>query len=247
MPASLLTSHLVPTAASAAPDSRGVLPNTFVSAWLTNLQFDWSDVTRGYRPQCIANDGVLFEDGQPARSVYVVQSGRLRLMSDSVDGKRRHLMIMGPTGIVGDCGLLAHNNHVLSAEASTDAVVCAVPVAVLLAALHQTPALMRQHQILCSIRFRIMLQHLALQGANSAKRRVSHHLLGLMESYGSPHAAGILISITFTKQEMGHICGLSRVSVSQIFGALEREGLIAAVGRHVAILDAARLAALAEN
>ena len=62
-------------------------------------------------------------------------------------------------------------------------------------------ALMRQHQTLCSLRFRVMLQHLAMHGgANAAKRQVSHHLLGLMGSYGQPHLAGTLISITFTKQ-----------------------------------------------
>ncbi len=237
----------LPTAAPLLKDGPPTLPNGFVSAWLTNLRFDWSQLTHGYRQQSIANDGLLFEKGQPAQSVYVVQSGRLRLTSDSVEGKRRHLMIVGPTGLVGDCGLLASKDHVVSAEASADTVVCAVPVAAMLAALHQTPALMRQHQALCSMRFRIMLQHLALQGANSAKRRVSHHLLGLMESYGAPHAAGTLISITFTKQEMGHICGLSRVSVSQMFGVLESEGLVVAAGRHVVVRDAARLASLAEN
>ncbi len=169
-------------------------------------------------------------------------------MADSVEGKRRHLMIVGPTGLVGDCGLLASPHHVVSAEASTDAVVCAVPVAAMLAALQQTPSLMRQHQTLCSLRFRVMLQHLAMHGgANAAKRQVSHHLLGLMGSYGQPHLAGTLISITFTKQEMAHICGLSRVSVSQIFGALEDEGIIVPVGRHVAIRDADRLLLLAQN
>lgn len=235
------------TATPPLPDGVGPLPKAFVSAWLTHLQFEWGEITRGYRRQPVANDAPLFEEGQPAHSVYVVESGRIRLLSHSAEGRRRHLMIVGPTGLVGDCGLLQSQNHVVSAEASTDAVVCAVPVAAMLAALTQAPALARQHQALCSMRFRIMLQYLALQGANSAKRRVCHHLLGLMASYGTPHPAGMLISIAFTKQEMSHLCGLSRVRVSQIFAALEKEGVIVAVGRQVAIPDTARLASLAQN
>ncbi len=224
------------------------LPDSFVSAWLTSLCFDWGDLTRGYRQRAIANDGLVFAEGQAAESVYVVQSGRLRLTSDSMEGRRRHLMIVGPSGLVGDCGLLASKHHVVSAEASTDAVVCAIPVAALQSALHQVPALMQQHQALCSLRFRIMLQHLALQGgAHAAKRQVSHHLLGLMGSYGQQHPEGTLISITFTKQEMAHICGLSRVRVSQIFGELEDEGVIATAGRHVAIRNTQRLVSLAQN
>lgn len=91
------------------------------------------------------------------------------------------------------------------------------------------------------MRFQIMLQHLALQGANSARRRVCHHLLGLMNSYGAPHDDGTVISIAFTQQEMGNICGLSRVSVSNIFTRLEREKVIARAGRLIVIRDAPQL------
>jgi hypothetical protein len=125
------------TATPPLPDGVGPLPKAFVSAWLTHLQFEWGEITRGYRRQPVANDAPLFEEGQPAHSVYVVESGRIRLLSHSAEGRRRHLMIVGPTGLVGDCGLLQSQNHVVSAEASTDAVVCAVPVAAMLAALTQ--------------------------------------------------------------------------------------------------------------
>jgi CRP-like cAMP-binding protein len=56
-----------------------------------------------------------------------------------------------------------------------------------------------------------------------------------------------VISIAFTQQEMGSICGLSRVSVSQIFSQLEREQVIARSGRLVVILDQARLEVLSHT
>ena len=62
-----------------------------------------------------------------------------------------------------------------------------------------------------------------------------------MNSYGEPHRDGTLISITFTQQEMGNICGLSRVSVSNVFTLLEREGVIARSGRLIVICDAPQL------
>ena len=110
--------------------------------------------------------------------------------------------------------------------AASDASVRPVPASTLLAALGQYPELQAQQQALSGMRFRIMLRHLALQGSNSSRRRVCLHLGDLVHSYGVPHGEGTAISIAFTQQEMGSICGLSRVSVSHIFSQLEREHVI---------------------
>lgn len=222
----------------AGPNADG----TMVSAWLTKLRFSWNDATQGARQRRFQQEETLFLAGDTASTVYAIEEGRIRLTSFSFDGKERHLMIVGPNGLVGDCGLLCAGNYVVSAVAASDAVVRAVPVGAMLAAIERHPVLQRQHQELCSLRFRIMLQHLALQGANSARRRVCHHLLGLMNSYGAPHPEGTVISIPFTQQEMGNICGLSRVSVSSIFTLLEREQLIARSGRLIVVRNARQLA-----
>ncbi len=230
------------TGKQALEPGRAVVPQArVVSAWLTNLHFRWSETIQGARTRRFAKDETLFLEGNSADHVYVILEGRIRLTTYAFDGRERHLMIVGPNGLVGDCGLLSTRNYVVSAVAAADACVCPVPAAAMLAALRGTPQLLNQHQELSSMRFQIMLQHLALQGANSARRRVCHHLLGLMNSYGAPHDDGTVISIAFTQQEMGNICGLSRVSVSNIFTRLEREKVIARAGRLIVIRDAPQL------
>ena len=230
-------------ASQPSPDpSRETAPNgMIVSAWLTDLRFSWEEAIKGLRIRRFAKDETLFLEGNLADEVYVIVEGRVRLTTYALDGKERQLMIIGPNGLVGDCGLLSAKGYVVSAIAAVDAVVCAIPATALPGILLQHPQLFRQHQQLSSMRFQIMLQQLALQGSNSARRRVCHHLLGLMNSYGEPHRDGTLISITFTQQEMGNICGLSRVSVSNVFTLLEREGVITRSGRLIVIRDAQQL------
>ena len=135
----------------------------------------------------------------------------------------------------------------LSAVAASDAVVFMVPSVVMLDALVRDPVLAGQHQALSSMRFRILLRHVAAQGSNSSRRRVCLHLLDLVGSYGAPHEHGTAISISFTQQEMGSICGLSRVSVSQIFTQLERQQVITRAGRLVVVVDAAQLELLSRT
>ncbi len=212
-----------------------------LSAWLTNLDFNWDAASSGSRSQQFPKDATLFLEGQKASTVYAIVEGRVRLMSFGFDGKERHLMIMGRNGLVGDCGLLSTPNYVVSAVAASDTIVFAIPARHLLAALSRDAALMRQHQELSGRRFRIMLRHLAMQGSNSSRRRVCLHLLDLVNSYGAQHEHGSVISIAFTQQEMGNICGLSRVSVSHVFTALERDAVIGRDGRLVVVLDREQL------
>lgn len=212
-----------------------------VSAWLTHLPFQWDAVTEGARSRSFAKEETLFLEGQAADTVYVIREGRVRLTSFAFDGKERHLLILGPNGLAGDCALRSASSYVVSAVAATDTLVSMVPATAMLAALSRDGRLAAQQQTLSGMRFRILLRHVAVQGSNSSRRRVCLHLLDLMHSYGAPHPHGTVISISFTQQEMGSICGLSRVSVSNIFTQLEREQVIGRAGRLVVILDIARL------
>ena len=156
-------------------------------------------------------------------------------------------MILGANGLVGDCALHSAHAYVVSAVAATDTVASMVPIAILQAALSRDPRLAAQHQALSSMRFRIMLRHVAAQGSNTSRRRVCLHLLDLVNSYGFAHESGTAISIAFTQQEMGSICGLSRVSVSHIFTWLAQEGVITRSGRLVVVVDVARLTLLSRT
>ena len=220
---------------------------SIVSAWLTDLQYRWADMLQGARTRHFAKDETLFLEGQPANHVFVIEEGRVRLTSFAFDGHERHLLIVGPNGLVGDCALPATPRYVVSAVAATETQVAMVPAGRMLAALARHPALATQQRALSGLRFRIMLRHVAMQGSNSGRRKVCMHLHDLMHSYGAPHRLGTAISIYFTQQEMGNICGLSRVSVSQLFSQLEREEVIMRTGRQVVVLDAARLQQLSRS
>ncbi len=226
-----------PQAATPRQGSESATPGSVerVSAWLTDLRFSWGPLLDDTRALSLHKDQTLFHEGEPAQTVYVIVEGRVRLSSFGIDGRERHLMILGPNGLLGDCSLPASAHYGVSALASSEVRLRAMPASHFLEALQAHPELAHQHRQLSSRRFGVLLQHIQLQAHNSAGRRVCHHLLGLLHAHGAPTAQGSRINITFTQQEMGNICGLSRVSVSHIFSRLERQGVIARHKGHVVI------------
>lgn len=128
-----------------------------VSAWLTDLDFDWTKATAGARVERFSKDDTLFLEGEHAHTVYVIDSGRVRLASFSLDGRERHLMIVGPNGLVGDCALQASPRYAVSAVAATDTTVRALAADALCEAIACNPVLAHQFRTLSGMRFRIML------------------------------------------------------------------------------------------
>jgi len=218
-----------------------------VSAWLTDLDFDWSALAATGREVSFPRDAAVFHEGEAADMVYLIIEGRVRLSMFTIDGRERHLMIVGANGIIGDCGLPASRRYAVSGFASTPVRLLAIPAKEFLRRLEREPVLARQHVALTSRRFRVLLQQLELQTHNSARRRVCHHLIGLSHAYGAPVDGGVRIGITYTQEEMGNICGLSRVSVSTIFSRLRRDGVVALLQRHTVVRDPAALEAMARG
>lgn len=213
--------------------------------WLEGLGYDWGTLTRGRLPRRLPKEAVLFHQKQPASALYVVAQGRVRLVTYSAAGKERHVAVIGPQGLVGDCGMVDPGRHLTSAVVSAEASVYEVPVPELLDAMRADGVLLRQVLAFSDQRFQAMLYHHDLLSAGSAIKCVSMALLGLVHVYGVPHAEGQRIGIAFTQEEMASICSLSRVSVSAAFGDLVAQGLLVRDGRAVVVRDVAALAAVA--
>lgn len=221
--------------------------HALVSPWLLDLAYQWDVPHLASRERTVHQDEPLFLEGEKADSAFIIVSGRIRLATHSAEGKERHLMVIGASGLIGQLQGMDQRNYPVSAFGATKSVVRPVPNEQLRACIHASSGMQRQLLEFQERQFLVMLTHLELQGCSSAKRRVCHHLLGLTQSYGQKTPEGILISEGFTQQQMGYLCGLSRVSVANVFSELERSSVIGKKGRLVLIKDAPQLMSLARS
>jgi len=213
------------------------------SFWLADLQHDWSALVAHRQPRRLARDATLYRQGEPARSLFVIAQGRIRLITFTPAGKESHIAVIGPNGLAGDSGLFDPGRHLTSAVASSDAVLYEVPREDLLDAMQADRRLLQQVLAFADQRFQAMLLHHELLSAGSAVQRVACALLGLAHVYGEPHPAGRLIRLPFTQEEMASICSISRMSVSSALGELVQRGWVVKDGRATVLRDPAALLA----
>lgn len=188
---------------------------------------------------------VLFTTGEACRGLYIVQTGRVRIVRTSPDGREQILHIEGPGRPLAELPLVDGGPYPASAIASEDAHLAFLPRAVF-------EGVCRSHPDVAQAIIRALgkrLRHLVRVTETLAFRDVAARLALLIVTYaersGRATPAGIEIVLDQTQEQLAQEIGTARESVSRAMRQLKRTGLIRAGARPAIIIPGlARLQAL---
>ncbi|HKN76184.1 MAG TPA: Crp/Fnr family transcriptional regulator [Candidatus Acidoferrum sp.] len=171
-------------------------------------------------------DAVLFVEGQEPRGVFVLCNGRVKLSTNSADGKSIIVRMAEPGELVGLPGTLSGKAYELTAEALEPLQANFIPRAAFLQFLREHgEAAMRVAEILSRIYLATLLEVRYLGFASSAGEKLARFLLDLptMPTESNGHSRATL---TLTHKEIGEMIGASRETVTRLFAHFKREHLI---------------------
>jgi CRP/FNR family cyclic AMP-dependent transcriptional regulator len=207
------------------------------------------------REQLLCLDGVkkyaptrrataLFSSDGLADSIFFVDSGFVKLLKRSDEGKEVLVSILGPGQIVGEQALLFGGMRTTSAEVMQEGVVYEIPRDVFLQFCDTYP---KAWQYLCDEllhRQRELEQKIALLCLHDVEYRILYYLGGLGGMFGAA-PSGQEYSLPLSQSELASLVGATRETTSTTLNSLARRGLIK-LGRRLLIVtsaDAVRSAA----
>jgi len=175
----------------------------------------------------IKKDSFLFREGEVAKSVYIVQSGKLRIEKVTPNGRELTLKISGPGQLVGEVTIFSDApKYMLAARAIEDTVYLQISLKDLEEALMLNGRLsiafmkwMGIDQQKTQTKFRDLLLH-------GKKGALYSTLIRLSNSYGVKTEDGILIDVVLTNQELANFCGMTREVVNRMLGNLKKNGTV---------------------
>lgn len=162
----------------------------------------------------------IFGQGKPAKAIYLVEAGRVRLARNLADGTQLVLHVAHPGESFAEAALSASRYH-CDAVAEIESSVLALPKSELLSALAQDPARCLEVTLALAAQVRDLRARLELRNIKSADGRVLAWLR--LHAAGDPPSVSIRRSWTQVADEIG----LSREVVYRTLAALERERRIA--------------------
>lgn len=196
-------------------------------------QFEIFDAPRG---------AILFQEGEPGDSLYIVLSGKVKLGRRSLDGRENLVAIMGPADQFGELSLFDPGPRTATAVVVTDARLARLPKAALQKWAQERPEIAMQLLRVVARRLRRTNTMLADLIFVDVPGRVAKQLLQLAQKFGSVDGGHLRVTHDLTQEELAQLVGASRETVNKALADFASRGWLRLEGKSVVILDRERLA-----
>lgn len=185
----------------------------------------------------------LVHEGDGLQTLYIVNTGRVKLSTLTADGKEQILHILQEGDFFGEMAIFRPEDACsFTATAMTKVNICTLEKA------QMDRLLLGQPQIglklLGDLAQRLSkVERLAqILATNDAEVRLLQLLLTLADQYGKDTPQGRVIHLPMNREDMANSIGLTRETVSRKLNGFEAQGLIEQVGnKRVVLLDEVRM------
>ena len=168
----------------------------------------------------------IFLQDDPAEKAYIVRSGKISIILESLDGRKLVINEMHPGDFFGEVGLLTKQSRSSSAITRTDSVVLIIPRQAFLSILEDEPSLLRRLLEMTAIRLRESSERESALAFLDAQGRLARLLLQLGQQELEKGY------ITISQEELAERTGQTRQTVAKSLGHWRRAGwLITGRGR----------------
>jgi CRP/FNR family cyclic AMP-dependent transcriptional regulator len=188
-------------------------------------------------------NSTIFLPSDVADGVFLLGHGRVRICSNTSDGKQAILAFIDPGEIFGELSLIQGGEREERAEAAVDSTVILLPGDELRQMLEESASLSLGVTKLIGLRRKRIERRLRNLLFRSNRDRLGHLLLELTEQYGKTVDDGVVLDIKLSHQELASIIGVSRETVTTLLGEMQLDGLLLISRQKVVIRNLRRLSA----
>jgi CRP/FNR family transcriptional regulator, cyclic AMP receptor protein len=196
-------------------------------------QFEYLDYPRG---------AVVFHEGEPGDSLYIVLAGKIKLGRRTADGRESLVAVMGPSDQFGELSTFDPGPRTATAVAVTDVRLARMPKHALRGWIANRPQIAEQLLRVLARRLRRTNNHLADLIFTDVPGRVAKQLLQLAQKFGSVEGGHLRVTHDLTQEELAQLVGASRETVNKALADFAQRGWLRLEGKSVVILDRERLA-----
>ena len=167
----------------------------------------------------------IFSKGDPSNALFIIKSGKVRILSLSDKGTETIVHILKEGAIFGEL-LLSEEKRAFTAVAGTDALVTALPKGGLVELLSAIPTVSKNFIRLLSKRLAKVEMEFGDFGHTWSYNRLAKILLRLCEEHGKETPAGIVIPLRLTHEDLANLIGTTRETVTTQMIRFRRMGLV---------------------
>lgn len=169
----------------------------------------------------VAKDTVIFHGGDAADAVYVIASGKVKVVTTSTEGKEFILTVLGAGQVFGEMALVEEAPRSASVVTLTAVELLAIKREDFHHLLNTSPGISRSLLAILSRRLRRANSKMESLAYMDVAGRLARYLLDLARDHGQKMGKGWIVVRRPTHSDIAHSIGTSRETVSRLINEFE--------------------------
>lgn len=185
----------------------------------------------------------VFREGDPGTALYVVETGEVKILLGSSEGKEVVLSLLGPGEFFGDLALLDGEPRSADAVATGPTQALVLSREDFLRLLRESPSVAVNVLAALSRRLRRTDRLVHDAAFSDVRTRVTRLLVELAETRGEPVPGGVAIGPRLTQGDLASMVGATRESINKCLRYYVAQGLVRLERGRVVLTNVERLRA----
>jgi CRP-like cAMP-binding protein len=194
----------------------------------------------GYQP-----DDTIYFSGDKAAHLYVVASGRVKLLRHSASGQDVLLDILQPGDYFGSLTALPDEAYPDTAQAQTAVCILAITIESFRELLPRYPVITLSVLDITASQLQDAREMVHRLSVDPVERRIAAVLLKLADKLGEISAEGILIQMPLSRDDLAQMAGTTSETASRTISQFQKDGLVHSGRQWIALTNKPGLEAIA--
>lgn len=204
-----------------------VRSHNYCLAFSTFVRENWDEMKRFTAVHRYRRNQEIYSLGDPATALYRIESGRVKVVRLSGEGKEKILNLYHEGDLFGEvciCGVGRRNEQAFALEPLS---VVSFDVKGLLKLVRKRTELTLDLLMLFCARLVECQEHIATLAFDGIRQRLAKELLRLGHLPGcQPDGGGVRLAVKLTHEELANLVNTTRETATSIMNQFRREGLL---------------------
>jgi len=210
---------------------------------------DWRDVVQFLHGHCYPADSYLFFQGDPPEALYIIWSGRVKLVRHTDQGRDVVVTVLGPGQLIGEMAVFDGRPYSMTGVTLEETAVVTIARNDLMTIIQRYPAVSFEVILELNRRLRLCTELVRSLAVDRVEQRIARALLRLKDLGGvpAPDGDGIMIDIHLTRQDIAEMTGTTVETAIRVMSRFRKEGLIRSYKGRTILLDIPGLETIARG
>ncbi|MBI2412168.1 MAG: Crp/Fnr family transcriptional regulator [Deltaproteobacteria bacterium] len=189
---------------------------------------------------------LVYLDGDECTGLYIIRTGRLKLVRSSSTGKEQIINILNPGDLLGFEVFYEGRLYKNTAVAMEDSELCYIEKNAFFKILEREPDISKKLIISLGKELNHAYERIGNLGLLNAKEKLGHLLYTLANEYGVKEDGGVKLNLTLSRLEIAELLGITQETSIRLLKSFKEDGILDIRRKEIIIKSMSRLKEFSE-